>query len=95
MVSGGMLYDAQTKTSSAKHFRTAFVDTIEAFENTFFFPIRYADTIVLDIQDNSVGFKHRLDLYADNSVVSVVFDGIVYQVIDHFVDYRTHSIYEA
>lgn len=83
-----MFHDRQAQSSAADGFGVAFVYAIEAFEDSAAVFSRDSDAVVFDA--DLYAFSKILQMDAYRTVISVILDSVITQIIDHFFQYRTN-----
>lgn len=83
-----MFHDRQAQSSAADGFGVAFVYAIEAFEDSAAVFSRDSDAVVFDA--DLYAFSKILQMDAYRTVISVILDSVITQIIDHFFQYRAN-----
>ena len=81
-----MFHDRQTQSCAADGFGVAFVYAVEAFKDSAAVFSRDSDTVVFDADLHA--FSKILQMDAYRTVISVILDSVITQIIDHFFQYR-------
>ena len=83
MICNSVFYDRKTKPSAAYFFGVTFVYTIKSFKHSFLMGGVDTDAGVFYAKDSL--FAVSVYRYGYTSVLNIVFDGIVAEIVYHFV----------